>query len=789
MSTSVKVGISIICVVALLVATLTFIIKTQITPELVRKTLLPLVESTLHRKVDFGEITIGLFSGISVADFKVMDKGGEGVFFSVETIELRYQLWPLLTGKVVIDQALLDYPQISVVRLPDGQFNFSDLLSKTTASSGKTVSTSTDIAILPVTGFNLLVKEINLNGGELLYVDKFINAKSPYRYTLKDLNFKARHLSLDNPFPVDLSAVVNGANVAISGNYDISRAEGDLTLHLTSLNLVQFSPYYRDFIPGKLGSGRLSMNLEIDVEPHAISSRGTIECDDVDLVLDEFPDARFKPAKMGVNYSLNYDLKKQLLKISTLLLNLNEINIGGEGELDLSSSEPFLVFSLLFDQFDLREVMLHLPLELSRDYQKYSFAGLVDGRIDLAGKLSSGANLFKSAKLSLKDVRASAENLRAGISGDISYENNILQAESLQLQYGDQQAHLKIVAERVDDLLRGKFALTAKILDVNKIVPDTPDVDESSASLPGLETPQGQPEDIGPYNLPLNLIGTLAIDRLVYKKLNIDKITADINLENNYLSVSNLFGKIGGGELKGSSLVNLGVKGFAYKGQMSLDQPNISTLVAGLAPGAKQNVSGRLQWNSNFSGRGIIGTNFLQQLRLKGEFGLNNGAVKGFPLVEGLATFLDSANLKVLSFDYFTGRYYLNNGIARIDGFLDSSKSKLTSAGTVSVEGDLDLKLDARFAPETMNKLGIGGKYKQSLVDETGWGNVPLQIVGTVNHPEIGFDTQALQRIAIDRATEKVAEKILEKIAPDNEEAIEPMKQLLDDTLDRLFNN
>ncbi len=784
MSKSVKVGMFAIGTMAVMAIVFAIIIKTQITPERVRKTLLPLVENSLQRKVDFGEINIGIFSGISVADLKVTEKNGSGEFFYVEIMELRYQLWPLFMGKVVVDQALLVQPEIFVSRMPDGKFNFSDLISADTGGDPKG-----NAKAKPSSKFNLLVKEVKVIGGELLYVDKFINAKSPYRYFLKDLNFKAKQLSLTSPFPIELSAVIDDANIDVSGNYDISNSSGAMTVNLDALDLVKFAPYYRDRIPAKLGSADLSLNLEVDVTPETISSKGKIICDKVDLVLNQFPDKRVEQAMLGVNYSIDFDFKNKKLRISTLLLNFNDIALGGEGEVDLSTDDPAIVFSLLFKQFDLRKVMQNLPPELSRAYQKYSVAGTLNGQIDLAGKIKDGMNLFQSAKLNLKDVRATADTLRAGISGEVIYAKNILKTDNMQLQYGDQQLKLQLNAEKTGHLFRGDFALTADTLDINKIIPEKT-IDPVSEVRPSVAEninshSSAQRNEIGPFEIPINMVGTLTVDRMIYKQLRIDKVAADIKIRNNIITISNFFSKIGDGKFKGSAEVDLGVKGFAYNGKVSLSQPNVATLADGLMLSANQKVSGRMQWRNSFSGRGTVNSD---QLQLKGGFDIYDGAVKGSPLLLALASFVVDSDLQAISFDSFTGEYFLLNNKMNIDALLDSSKTKLAPSGTVSTAGELDFKLDTKFAPETMSKLGIDRKIKQMVVDRSGWGTLPLVVGGSTDIPTIGFDTDALQAIAVSKTKERVTQELLEKVSPEAS-AAEPMQQLLDDTLDKLFGN
>ena len=792
MSSSVKICLYIVAFVTILAAALTILVKTQVTPEKVKKTLLPLIETTLDRHVDFGEVNIGLLTGISVADIRVMQKGGKEDFFSIKSVELHYQLWQLLLGKVVVDQIKLNQPVIHCVRRSDGQFNFSDLLPEFPADNKSDTGPSIDKKTPKelTAAFHLLIKEVNIVDGQVFFVDKYKNPRSPFRYALNTLNIKARQIAFDKSFPIDLSAVVNGSNIDISGHYDVSQRSGDLTVHLAPLDILQFSPYYRAALPGKLGSALLALNLDVDFQPQQVSSKGTVSFDDVDLVLENFPKAPLGKVKITTEYALSYKFDKQLLDMSTLLLNFNGINLGAEGQLDLSNADPFIVFSLLFKQFDLREAMQKLPPGLSRDYQQYSFAGVVDGRVDLSGKMSSGLDLLKSVNLNLSDVRASAENLRAGISGDISYQNQILQSKNLLLQYGDQQAILQLKAERSSEgLFKGTFSLSADTLNINKILQEQTETNpEGSDDNDGVLQSQGQedpPHDIGPFNLPLDMTGRMAINRLIYKNLDINKVSAALSLKNNYLLVQNLSSQIAGGELRGNTIVNLGVRGLTYQGELALGQSNMVPLVVGLFPEFSETVSGTLQSQSWFSGYGTNPANFLRDLHLKGTFGLKNGEVRGASLLEGFASFLGASDLKALSFQSLNGQYDLQDGLAHINGQLDSSKMKLTPTGTIDIAGRLNLHLGASFAPETLNKLGLSDKLKETISSGDGWGKLPLQIKGKLDNPKFSYDSTALQKQIVEQASQK----LMGKVSPDDSGDQEPIRQMLDKTLNKLFGN
>ncbi len=56
-------------------------------------------------------------------------------------------------------------------------------------------------------------------------------------------------MTFDAPFPIDVSAVLNGTQIDVSGSYNILQRSGELLIHSAALDVVQFAPYFRDHIP------------------------------------------------------------------------------------------------------------------------------------------------------------------------------------------------------------------------------------------------------------------------------------------------------------------------------------------------------------------------------------------------------------------------------------------------------------------------------------------------------------------------------------------------------------
>ena len=74
-------------------------------------TYLPLVEETLHRRVDVGEVRLSLIPtpSIRLSNLKVSDSPAfpENTFFAAEQLQLRLKLWPLLRRRFEVTEFVL----------------------------------------------------------------------------------------------------------------------------------------------------------------------------------------------------------------------------------------------------------------------------------------------------------------------------------------------------------------------------------------------------------------------------------------------------------------------------------------------------------------------------------------------------------------------------------------------------------------------------------------------------------------------------------------------------------
>lgn len=119
-----KILLVIIASILAIIIALAVFIKLYMTPERVKTFLIPAAEKALNRKVNIGGINISLFKGIEVKDFAIKEKDEKTDFVKCRNFVLKYQLLPLFSKKIIIDELKLLSPDIRIERDGEGKFNF-----------------------------------------------------------------------------------------------------------------------------------------------------------------------------------------------------------------------------------------------------------------------------------------------------------------------------------------------------------------------------------------------------------------------------------------------------------------------------------------------------------------------------------------------------------------------------------------------------------------------------------------------------------------------------------------
>jgi len=160
------------------------------------------ISEALGRQVKIEKASFNIFTGLRLEKISVSEKYEhiKRPFVAAESLELHYDLWPLLRRRVVIRKIGLVKPEIFVQKTPAGDYNFSDMITpkKTDLSPRK------EKQDLP---FELFVDSFYIKSGKLAYSDPAAGMDTSVNNF--DLSVDGFTSSMDAPLDIRMSLDVN----------------------------------------------------------------------------------------------------------------------------------------------------------------------------------------------------------------------------------------------------------------------------------------------------------------------------------------------------------------------------------------------------------------------------------------------------------------------------------------------------------------------------------------------------------------------------------------------------
>ncbi|MDY6848194.1 MAG: AsmA family protein [Thermodesulfobacteriota bacterium] len=773
MNKFVKIGAIIVAVLLVLVVAVAILAKVLITPERVRSTVLPIAEDALGREVQLGDIEVSIFSGISLKDLAVKEKDGGENFVSADEVVLRYKFWPLFLLQVMVDEVRLEKPRIRVVRMEDGSFSFDDLAGEKTGaekaeSAQSQPADSGDGGGAPI---NLLVSTVRLNGGELLFIDRMINAEAPYRYQIDELDVTASDLSLDRAFPFEVSCRLNGAQLAVDGQADIGRQRGQASVELKDFDASGFSPYFRDQLPGTLGGLKIDLDLYAEGGMEKIASKGSVTLRELDLVLNDLKDAPLRDATIRLDYDMAADLAADRVDLASSRLDFNGIVAEASGTIASVTTQPNLDLNLLVPGLDLRQALKAVPAELVKDVKPFDPAGVVKVQAVLAGTLEEPIKLLRTAKITLEDVQATAGGQRPVIAGEIDIEGDRLNSRDLFMKIGDNRADIALQAENLFGTpIRVKNSVTSERFLIDPLLagPAAAAAPADGTAGRAEQTSEGRApaEEIGPFDIPVRAEGTVQIAEALYKGLSINNFDMAYRLVDNVFTIDKMAGEMAGGTFNSTARVDLRQKGLAYQTNIDVERFGADSFMQAFLPVARGTVFGDLSLDLAMQGKGTLVETIKRNISGKGEFALFDGRITGSGLVEGLSQFLSLDELKEIQVNKATGNIVIEQGRVKLNSSFTGDRVKASPQGSIGLDGGLDLSLNALLSPALAQKLDSKGQITSFLSNEEGWVQLPLKVAGTFTSPRFALDTSGVKEQVGQKAREEIEKKVFEKLLP-----------------------
>jgi len=238
-----------------------------------KRTYLPLIEESLNRRLDVGEVRLRLVPtpSIQLSQLKIFDNApfADQMFFSAEQVRLRLKFLPLLRGQFDVTELILDKPAFNLVKQPDGTFNYADITNKKSSTvtrrdfRKKSDISKPEAAPVPV----LLPKNISVKAGQINLLTRGQNYVK-----LDGIDLTLRDFASDAPFPFRASFSYPGLDtVTLEGRLNYHEEKSVLELKDNHLKIYDLTLPVEGQIASAFTSPRLNLSLRgTNVEAKAI---------------------------------------------------------------------------------------------------------------------------------------------------------------------------------------------------------------------------------------------------------------------------------------------------------------------------------------------------------------------------------------------------------------------------------------------------------------------------------------------------------------------------------------
>jgi AsmA protein len=376
-----------------------------------RPTIEEKASAALGRKVEVGNLSLSLFSGSLAADnLAIADdpKFSKSPFLTAKSIKVGVELMPLILHKDLnITRIVIDSPEVTLLRGPGGEWNYSSFGASASKSQGKQAAPPPQETQKSAANANeSSVEKLELRNGRVIIG----STNSQKRSTYDKVNLTASNVSLTTKFPVTLTAnLPGGGDLKLDGTVGPLDQENtaltpvDAKLTVNNLNLATTG-----LLDPSLGlGGLLDLNATIASQNGEAHVSGSAKLSKALLVAGGSPAA----VPVVVDFQTKYDLRKNhgVLEPSTLKIGNAVAHLSGTYEVPADSDAAILHIKVEGQNMPAKDLEAFLPaLGIHMPSGASLQAGTLNTNLELSGatnKLVTSGNVgMFNAKLAGFDL-------------------------------------------------------------------------------------------------------------------------------------------------------------------------------------------------------------------------------------------------------------------------------------------------------------------------------------------------------------------------------------------------
>ncbi|ATX79144.1 AsmA family protein [Mariprofundus aestuarium] len=662
------------------------------------------VEDATGRKLTIGNINASLFPwiGVELDDVHLANREGfaERDFASVQKLNVKLALLPLLSKNIEIKHFEVTSPIIYLERHEDGQSNWDDLVASDDAGKGgvavDTPATQqpADAAASPALAA-LQAESLTLSGGELTWADA---GSEPV--VLSELNVALNDVQLERPVGVTLSG-------KLSGNaFDVDATVGPLG-DLSKIDPVQLPVQghikaekvelkaFKGFISGwpeQLGSiDNASVGLSANIEQHPDGLRLA----EGELILNSL---------INVKVGWKVDMAKaDVLEVRRATLAINGKDVfEARGSVNQLNTSP--AFQLRLDGQPLqRSWLAAFAPELSTLYaghpapwKQVKFSTLLAG---------------DAKQVEIRDMQLMLDEELVQISGAVVYA-----VPDIRLRIATRELHMDPWLPQPKE-----EPVTAGAVPAGKTA--------TAGGRAASEEPAVEP-DLR-FLKPWRVTAKMQAGTLHLRGLQMGNFNVNINGSGGNFDLNPLRFNLAGGTVTEKASLDAAAYPARWKESVHITDVQVGPLLKTLAD--MDMLEGSLSMDSSLKATGLTQA-AVKTLNGRGNVLMSNGKIKGFDIAGAIRKFTNpmaTMGAKETDFSQLSGSFTVTNGVAdNRDLFMASPLLRVTGMGSVDL---VQKTLDYHVKPRVVGTLVGQGDTSPVRSGLT----VPLHITGPFAAPSV----------------------------------------------------
>jgi len=293
------------------------------------------INKKINREIsyDSGDFSLGLGPTFIFKGIKIKEKHSMETFATIETITFRVAVLPLLWGKVVFKEVVLERPVGMLHRDQSGLFNISDLME---------IQEDTQ---------TFEVENITVHRGAVTFTDQRICSPG-LTSKLDDIDLKiaypVRGKRIDLNVSVSIIQEETKGALSMAGELRLSGKDEPLTsssidarITVVNLSIERYLPYYEKHVPFQKMAGILNVDSRLKGNPYQFHSEGSVELKGLNVRYPEVFHTDFTPQKVRLDYALKRSPSEIIM--DKLNLVVDDVKISGNCTIkDIDKNDPLI---------------------------------------------------------------------------------------------------------------------------------------------------------------------------------------------------------------------------------------------------------------------------------------------------------------------------------------------------------------------------------------------------------------------------------------------------------------